>query len=109
MDANKEHTFDSRLVIFAVTVMILLIIYLFCVTFIPVPASNRDFANMGLGIIGPLLAGIIGYYWGASKARNDNDKTISSMANKIPDAPTLSILPIDEKDQGNEQAKNNAG
>lgn len=40
----------------------------------PVPAENKDIVNIGVGFIfGGALAGVVGYYFGSSKADKKND------------------------------------
>jgi hypothetical protein len=44
------------------------VLYFFCVTFLSVPASGKDFAMIILGfLLGTAVATIIGYFFGNSK------------------------------------------
>lgn len=42
----------------------------------PIPAENKDVLNIAVGFVfGGALAGVIGYFFGASKTRDNKDDT----------------------------------
>lgn len=69
----------------AVGLMFSAILYVFCITFIPVPDRSRDFANIALGFLtGTALLSVVNYYFGSSQSGRDKDASIKAMAENTP-------------------------
>lgn len=52
-------------------------VYFFAVTFAPMPAGGRDFANIILGfLLGTAVATIISFFYGSSKSSKDKTEAI---------------------------------
>ena len=66
-DANTRRKFWL-----AAIVLVIGFLYVFCLSFIPVPASNRDFVNMALGgIIASVMGTVVGYVFGGKMNSED--------------------------------------
>lgn len=51
-----------------------LLLYLLIIT--PIPGENKDILNIAIGFVfGGALAGVIGYFFGASKTRTESTTT----------------------------------
>lgn len=58
-------------------------LYLFLVTFLPVPAAGAEHAKTIVGfMLGSVISIIIGYWWGSSKGSADKAKVIENQINK---------------------------
>lgn len=58
-------------------------LYFFCVTFAPMPAGGRDFANIILGfLLGTAVATIISFFYGSSKSSKDKTDVLSKELTK---------------------------
>jgi hypothetical protein len=57
----------------------LVFVYVFCISFIPIPKDNLRFADTSLGFfLGTIMAGCIGYYTGSNPKKGNNDVTGST-------------------------------
>ena len=57
-------------------------LYLFLVTFIPIPTGGAEHAKTIVGfILGTVVATIIQYFWGSSKGSADKSKFIEKQNN----------------------------
>jgi dolichol kinase len=62
--------------ILGVIIVVGCFILMYLMTFKPIPAENKDVVNIAVGFIfGGALAGVTGYFYGASKG--DNNKPAS--------------------------------
>ena len=76
---SSKHFFRNLLAFYCVTFGFA---YLFCVTFMPIPAANVRHADTALGfILGVGLATVIAYYFGSSKGSSDNAEALRNMQN----------------------------
>lgn len=48
--------------------------YLFVLLYVTVPAQNATIMNVSAGIVLAALTGVVGYYFGSSKDKSDQDK-----------------------------------
>lgn len=82
---NNNHIETKTLMWFAIGLTLATVLYFFGITWIPVPAQNRDFANIVLGFMaGTGFSAVVGYYFGGSKSGNDKDASIKAMAENQP-------------------------
>lgn len=49
--------------------------FLFCVVFIKIPTENKDTVNLCAGLVLGVLAVVVGYYFGTSKDKSDQDQS----------------------------------
>ncbi len=92
---------DNRLITWlAIGLVAVAVIYFFCVTFVPVPAASRDFANIILGVMtGGAFMGVINFYFGSSKSGRDKDASIKAMAENAPRVVENHKANNDDKEQ----------
>lgn len=58
----------NNLILIATGVMVAIFVYLFAVTFYPIPDTGLDHSKTIVPfLLGSGLSGVLGYYWGASK------------------------------------------
>lgn len=82
-EKDKDNTNESKnfLQNFAVLIIIVTLLYFFCVTFIVIPESGKRYADIILGaLIGSGFTAIISFYWGSSKGSEDKTETIKNMS-----------------------------
>ena len=60
--------------IIAMTIIFFSFIYLFAISFIKIPAENKDTVNLMTGFVLTMTAGVITYYFGTSKDKSDKDQ-----------------------------------
>ncbi len=80
---HDEKAFDKRfLAILSLVSLAAVMIYVVAVTFIPLPDSGVKYADIAVPLLlGSVIAGITGYWFGASKA-GEKDR------GHVPGAPT---------------------
>jgi Na+-driven multidrug efflux pump len=55
----------------AVLIVLITFVYLFCVTFLPMPLAGAEHSKTIVGfLLGTVVASILNYYWGNSSKRN---------------------------------------
>ena len=60
-------------------------LYVFSVTFVPIPTTGVDHAKVALGfVLGTVVGGIVMYFWGSSKGSTDKNEML---AGKTPPQP----------------------
>jgi ABC-type Na+ efflux pump permease subunit len=81
---NQQDTFSKRFIYyFASVCMILIFIYAYLVTFVPIPIANQQTANTLTGIfVGSVFMAIIGYFFGSSKSSADKNDLLKNLTNK---------------------------
>lgn len=70
-------------------------IYIFLITFMPIPLANQRFADTILGfLVGTIVSTIIGYFFGSSKSSNDKSMQLSNLveANKSNSTSIISTI-----------------
>lgn len=77
---DDTNDFAARFMMWmAAGIIMFTFIYIFCITFIEVPAANRRFTDTIIGfLVGTLVGTIINYFYGSSKGSSDkNNKALS--------------------------------
>ena len=68
--------------IMACVVLLIGFLYLFLVTFLPIPMAGAEHAKTIVGfMLGSVISIIIGYFWGSSKGSADKSKFIEKIEN----------------------------
>lgn len=80
---NRRPTLDFTrrfMLWFGASIVLVAFIYIFCITFIPVPAANAKFVDIILGfLIGTMFGTVINFYFGSSNSSNEKDKMIQQI------------------------------
>ena len=77
---------DSKILIrIAGLIIILGFGYMFAITFLNIPASNREIMNNIISFINSAIMLILGFYWGNSKKNNIDLETKSATISKEDD------------------------
>ena len=64
------------------------LIYIACVTFLPIPPTGIKYADMAVPfLLGSGFGMVIGYYWGTSQGSSDKSKTIDKALNAVVNQP----------------------
>jgi hypothetical protein len=61
--------------VLAYLVVLLSFGFLYCLAFIKIPPDNKDTVNLCAGLVLGVLAVVIGYYFGTSKDKSDQDQS----------------------------------
>lgn len=71
-DTNSSAVFDRRFIAgFTLLAFMIVMAYLFCVTFVPVASGGAKYADMIVPLLlGTVIGGIFGFLYGASKQSN---------------------------------------
>ena len=78
MNQNPEH--EQFLFRFAYLWSVSSILYVFAVTFCNVPASNQRTVDTTIGfLLGTIIAGLIGYFYGSSHKSQAKDDTLADV------------------------------
>lgn len=65
----------TRLLYFAIGIVVVCFIYFFCVTFLRIPETGQRYADLILGfLIGTAVASVINFYWGSSEGSKSKDE-----------------------------------
>lgn len=63
---------EKLLIVFAAALVVLVVLYVFAVTFIPIPDSGKDHAKFALAfLLGTAVGTILTYFWGSSQGSAD--------------------------------------
>ena len=82
-NVKKEKFINKFMIYYASGVTFISFVYIFCITFIPLPKDNQRFADVILGfLLGSLIGSILQYYFGSSATSKDKDETISKIINR---------------------------
>lgn len=87
MSTNASTVFDRRfLAFFSILAFLIVMGYLFMVTFVPVSTGGAKYADMIVPLLlGTVIGGLFGYFFGASKNNNPPD---GSNVIPFPSAPS---------------------
>lgn len=80
---DNENKMDRNVFYGAMFLCLILLSFLFCATFIKLDSVQKDIAMMGIGIIGPIIGSLVGFYWGSSKNNKDKDRAIQHLAGQV--------------------------
>lgn len=93
--ASTTESFDRRfLAALAVLLIVLVMIYLFCVTFVPMATSGGKYADIAIPLLlGTVIGGLVGYFFGASKNQNPTAPvTINPVTPVLPAVVTTALV-----------------
>jgi len=77
---DKTDVRENFLFHFAYLWSVATISYLFLVTFVNIPDKNQRTVDTALGfLLGTIIAGLIGYFYGSSHGSTDKDATIKDV------------------------------
>lgn len=81
-DMELKRLNTTFLLWFAAGIVFLTFVYIFSVTFIPLPEGHEKFADTILGfILGTLVGTVITFFYGSSHSSRDKDKTLEMLSN----------------------------
>lgn len=97
-NTNEEKTTSKFMLWLAVISTVLFFGYIFAITFVEVPDSNKQIENLVFGFVsGTLISSIYGYYFGSSASSKSKDKTIQAMTQTSDQDDTpMDTSPFDE-------------
>lgn len=86
-EESKKQNFKvgltDKLLYFSITCVLLTFVYIFSITFIPIPKDNQRYADVVLGfLLGTLVGTIITYYFGSSNSSKEKEEAYRSLVNK---------------------------
>jgi len=90
---TQTETFDRRFLAgLAVLLIVLVMGYLFCVTFVPMAQAGGKYADIAVPLLlGTVIGGLVGYFYGASK--NQNAPTTPTAATPmLPQVATTALV-----------------
>lgn len=71
---ENKNWLENKVFWMIATCIFLVFVFVFCITFIPIPKDNLRFADTSLGFfLGTIMAGCIGYYTGSNPKKGNND------------------------------------
>lgn len=70
----------------AIGAVVLGFLYIFLITFVPIPDQNIRFADTVLGVvIGTIISTVFQYYFGSSQGSNEKQKILNQNISKSPE------------------------
>lgn len=83
MEDDKNYT--SRFILsLAACSLLICFIYIYLITFVPIPKGNERYADVCLGfLLGTFMATIVQFFYGSSSNSKDKDAVIKKMSEKI--------------------------
>lgn len=92
MKEDKDSVFYRY--IFAGIILIILI-FVFCITFLPIPEGNERFADTVIGFLLGIVSTLVTWKWGTSKTSSDKDETIKKQIQTSANAAVVaSVSPM---------------
>lgn len=81
----EEKNYTNRFLLFlAASALLVCFIYIFLITFIPIPKGNERYADVCLGfLLGTFMATIIQFFYGSSSNSKDKDFVIKGIVKKL--------------------------
>jgi hypothetical protein len=82
---QQTDTFSKRfLYYFALGWSTIAALYIFGITFLPIPENSVRFADTILGVLlGTIIAQIVSFFFGSSKSSQDKDKVVAELSGRI--------------------------